>query len=109
MHDRMSDEELAEYFRRLYGKKCERKEIREARGRMRLAAFVAVIGLIVLVAVVICGVLFITRTPAHAAEIVPSWSPERTKAGDWLAIYYIFGLLLFGGVVGIFRFLFKVD
>jgi len=45
---------------------------------------------------------FIAAVHAHAG-VVPSWSPARTQAGDWLAIYYICGLLLLFGGIGIIR------
>lgn len=107
MH-RMSDEEVVEHFRGLYGKDREEEELRTATRRMRIAAVACAVIMILITIFVIFGIVFLTEIPAHAG-VVPSWSPEQTKAGDWLAIYYICALLFLGGGIGIFRFLRRID
>jgi len=104
MNDRISDEELAEYFRMLYGKDREKEESQTAERRMVIAAVACVVFMILIALAVICVIVLLSAKPAHA-EMVPSWSPALTQAGDWLAIYYICGLLFVFSGIGLVRFL----
>jgi len=102
MSKRISDEELVKHFRGLFGE--GREESRAAERDMAIMAVACVVALILIAIAIICVIVLLPAKPAHAG-VVPSWSPAQTQAGDWLAIYYICGLLIIFSGVGIYRFL----